>query len=143
MPRPWQNPAYEQTATAPLIVLAQRRPPQQVVERHILLIRQTVHDHAEQVLKDPAFDALTAVLADAEKAGHDPKQLLQQAADQRALADARRPAQVLTWRIERLGQRHAPGPQAATARSTTQRPAAAAPASTPTPAPQPPPARRR
>ncbi|MFE9368176.1 relaxase/mobilization nuclease domain-containing protein [Streptomyces sp. NPDC006711] len=135
--------AYEQTAATPLAVRAQRRPPQQTVERHILLIRQTVHDHAEQVLEDPAFDALTAVLADAEKAGHDPKQLFQQATDQRALDDARRPAQVLTWRIERLGQRHAPGPQAAKARNTTQRPAASAPASTPTPAPQPPPARRR
>ncbi|MEU3499222.1 mobilization protein [Streptomyces hundungensis] len=118
--------AYEQTAAAPLIVLAQRQPPQQVVERHILLIRQTVHAHAEQVLEDPAFDALTAVLADAEKAGHDPKQLLRQAADQRALADARQPARVLTWRIERLAARPAPSARAraAQARSTAQHPSA-------------------
>ncbi|WP_328311594.1 relaxase/mobilization nuclease domain-containing protein [Streptomyces sp. NBC_00442] len=118
--------AYEQTATAPLIVLAQRRPPQPVVERHILLIRQTVRDYAEQVLEDPAVDALTAVLADAEKAGHNPEQLLRQAADQRALADARQPARVLTWRIERLAARPAPSARAraAQARSTAQRPSA-------------------
>ncbi|MBD0746169.1 relaxase/mobilization nuclease domain-containing protein [Streptomyces sp. CBMA152] len=135
--------AYEQAAAAPLVALAQRRPPQQVVERHILLIRQAVPDHAEQVLADPAFDALAAVLANAEKTGHDPKQLLQQAADQRALDDAHSPARTLAWRIRRLSERHAPGPRAevARARSVAQRravsgqPAAAAP--------QPPSARRR
>ncbi|MDI3420399.1 relaxase/mobilization nuclease domain-containing protein [Streptomyces luteolus] len=109
--------AYEQTAVAPLTVLAQRRPPQQMVERHIVLIRQTVPDHAEQVLEDSNFDALAAVLAHAEKAGHDPKQLLQQAADQRALDDARRPARVLTWRVERLAARPAPSAQARAAQS--------------------------
>lgn len=105
--------AYEQTAAAPLAVLAQRRPPQQVVERHILLICEAVPEHAEQVLEDPAFDALAAVLAHAERAGHDPKQLLQQATDQRALDDAHRPARVLTWRVERLSARTTPSVHAA------------------------------
>lgn len=139
--------AYEQATAAPLIVLAQRRPPQQVVERYILLVRQNVHDNAEQVLEDPAFDALAAVLADAENAGHDPEQLLQQAADQRALDDAHRPARVLVWRIERLSARPAPSARAraAQARSTAQRPSAPVQAPTAAPAspPQPPPARRR
>ncbi|MFF4673588.1 relaxase/mobilization nuclease domain-containing protein [Streptomyces sp. NPDC001279] len=139
--------AYEQTAVAPLTVLAQRRPPTQVVGRHILLIRQTVPDHAEQVLEDPAFDALAAVLADAEKAGHDPKQLLQQAADQRALDDARRPARVLTWRVERLSTRTAPSARAraAQAHSPARRPSTPvqSPPAAPTAQPQPPQARRR
>ncbi len=39
---------------------------------------------AEQVIEDPAFAALTAALAEAEAAGHDPERLLQQVADQRA-----------------------------------------------------------
>ncbi|MFB7419391.1 relaxase/mobilization nuclease domain-containing protein [Streptomyces sp. NPDC056210] len=139
--------AYEQAAVAPLTVLAQRRPPQQVVERHILLIRQTVFDHAEQVLEDPAFDALAAVLADAEKAGHDPKQLLQQAADQRALDDARRPARVLTWRVERLSTRSVPSARAraAQAQSAARRPNTPVPSPLTAPAtpPQRPQARRR
>ncbi|MFG2718870.1 relaxase/mobilization nuclease domain-containing protein [Streptomyces sp. NPDC048416] len=118
--------AYEQAAAEPLATLAQRRPPQQVVERHILLIRQAVPDHAEQVLQDPAFDALAAALANAEKTGHDPNQLLRKAADQRALDDARHPARVLTWRVERLAARPAPSARAraAQAQSTAQRPSA-------------------
>ncbi|UFQ17113.1 MULTISPECIES: relaxase/mobilization nuclease domain-containing protein [Streptomyces] len=139
--------AYEQTAIAPLTVLAQRRPPTQVVERHMLLIRQTMPDHAEQVLEDPAFDALAAVLADAEKAGHDPKQLLQQAADQRALDDARRPARVLTWRVERLSTRSAPSAhaRAAQAQSAARRSSTLvqSPPAAPAAQPQSPQARRR
>lgn len=139
--------AYEQTAIAPLTVLVQRRPPQQVVERHILFVRQTVPDHAEQILQDPTFDALAAVLADAEKAGHDPTQLLQQAADQRALDDARRPARVLTWRGERLSTRSAPSARAraAQAQSPARRTSTAvqSPSAAPASPPQPPQARRR
>ncbi|GGU77453.1 hypothetical protein FHX79_112645 [Streptomyces cavourensis] len=139
--------AYEQTAIAPLTVLVQRRPPQQVVERHILFVRQTVPDHAEQILQDPTFDALAAVLADAEKAGHDPTQLLQQAADQRALDDARRPARVLTWRVERLSTRSAPSARAraAQAQSPARRTSTAvqSPSAAPASPPQPPQARRR
>ncbi|SOR81194.1 hypothetical protein SCNRRL3882_4646 [Streptomyces chartreusis NRRL 3882] len=66
--------AYDQAAAAPLAVLAQRRP--LTVERHIRQIRRAVPDHAEQVIEDSAFGALTAVLAEAEAVGHDPEQLL-------------------------------------------------------------------
>ncbi|MFD7482522.1 relaxase/mobilization nuclease domain-containing protein [Streptomyces mirabilis] len=114
--------AYDQAAATPLTALAQRRPPQQTVDRHIRHLRQAAPEHAEQIIEDPAFDALTAALAEAETAGHDPEQLLQQAADQRALDDARRPARVLTWRIQRLSARRAPSTRAraAQARSTTR-----------------------
>ncbi|MCH0557669.1 relaxase/mobilization nuclease domain-containing protein [Streptomyces sp. MUM 16J] len=145
--------AYEQAAAAPLAALAQHRPPQQAVDRHIREISRAVPDHVEQVIEDPAFDALTAALAEAEAAGHDPEQLLQQAADQRALDDARRPARVLTWRVERLSARPAPSAQARAAQahspawadSAAQRPNPPAHEAAAAPAPQPPPpqARRR
>ncbi|MFB7499417.1 relaxase/mobilization nuclease domain-containing protein [Streptomyces sp. NPDC056161] len=143
--------AYDQTAAAPLAALAQHRPPQQAMDRHIRHLHQAVPEHAEQIIEDPAFNALTAALAEAETAGHNPEQLLQQAADQRTLDDARRPAQVLTWRIQRLSARQAPSERAraAQARSTVraespaQRPSAPAHEAAAVPAPQPPRARRR
>ncbi|MER6010119.1 relaxase/mobilization nuclease domain-containing protein [Streptomyces bluensis] len=143
--------AYEQAAAAPLAALAQRRPPQQTVDRHIRQIRQAVPNHAEQVIEDAAFDALTAALAEAEAADHDPEQLLIQAANQRSLDDAHRPARVLTWRIQRLSERPAPSAQAraAEARSAAWADSAARGPNTPVhqaaaaPTPQPPQARRR
>ncbi|QEU93359.1 relaxase/mobilization nuclease domain-containing protein [Streptomyces kanamyceticus] len=139
--------AYDQAVVAPLAVLAQHRPPRQVVERQILIIRQAVPAHAEQVLEDPAFSALAAVLADAERAGHDPEQLLQQAADQRVLDGARRPARVLTWRIERLSARPAPSAsaRAAQAQVAAQRtgPLVQSPLANLIAQPQPPQTRRR
>ncbi|WP_405972797.1 mobilization protein [Streptomyces sp. NBC_00988] len=131
--------AYDQAAAVPLAALAQRRPPQQTVDRHIYHLHQAVPDHAEQVVEDPAFGALTAVLAEAEAAGHDPQQLLQQAADQRALDDADSLARVLTWRIQRLSARSAPSPRAraAQARSTAaQHTGASAPMTAVAPVPQ-------
>jgi hypothetical protein len=112
--------AYDQAAAAPLAALAQRRPSQPATERHAQRIRQTIPTHAEQILMDPAWPALATTLTDAETADHDPTQLLHQAADQRALEDARSPAQVLTWRLQRLTQRRPLSPQAraAQARST-------------------------
>jgi hypothetical protein len=109
--------AYEQAAAAPLAALAQRRPPQQTVDRHIHYLRRAVPDHAEQITEDPAFDALTTVLAEAEAAGHNPERLLQQAADQRTLDDARSPARTLAWRIERLSARPAPSARARAAQA--------------------------
>ncbi len=143
--------AYDQAAAAPLAALAQRRPPQQTVERHIRQIRRAVPDHAEQVIEDSAFGALTAILAEAEAVGHDPEQLLQHAADQRTLDDARRPARVLTWRIQRLGARPAPSAQARAAQAqspawadcSAQRPNTPVHHAAAAPAPQPPQARRR
>ncbi|MEU6183848.1 relaxase/mobilization nuclease domain-containing protein [Streptomyces coeruleorubidus] len=143
--------AYDQAAAEPLAALAQRQPPQQAVEQQIRRLRQVVPEHAEQVIEDPAFAALTTALAEAEAAGHDPERLLQQVADQRALKDARRPARVLTWRIQRLSARPAPSAQtrAAQAHSPAWADSAARRSDAPdhtaaaSPAPQPPQARRR
>ena len=135
--------AYDQTAAAPLTALTHRTPAQPVVDRHAQRIRQTLPAHAEQILNDPHWPALATTLTDAETAGHDPTQLLQQAADQRALTDARSPAQVLTWRLQRLAARPAPSPRARAAqarsiiatRRTPPAPAAQRPVHQPEPAP--------
>ncbi|MFE9256139.1 relaxase/mobilization nuclease domain-containing protein [Streptomyces sp. NPDC006879] len=142
--------AYAQVAVPVLDDLARRTPGIRTKHRYARHLQQAAPDHAARILKDPAWDALATVLADAETAGHNPTTLLDQALGQRTLDDARNPARALTWRIHRLGQRHAPGPraQAAMARSTTRRPSAqihpptATPA-TPAAAPQQPHVRRR
>ncbi|ELS54871.1 relaxase/mobilization nuclease domain-containing protein [Streptomyces viridochromogenes] len=127
--------AYEHAAAQPLAALAQRKPPTHIVEHHAQHIRTVLPDHAERILDDPAWPALAAALTQAETAGHDPRQLLQIAARQRALDDARSTARTLTWRIQRLGERHIPGPRA---QAPNAQHAAVHPA-----APQQPQARRR
>ncbi|MBT3165618.1 mobilization protein [Streptomyces sp. Vc74B-19] len=112
--------AYDEAAGAPLTALIQHRPSQQAVNRYMRHIRRALPEHAEQVLSDPAVDALTAALAEAEALGHDPERLLKQAVDQRALNDARSPARTLTWRTQRLIARPAPSDRAEQDRSTVQ-----------------------
>ncbi|MET7712315.1 relaxase/mobilization nuclease domain-containing protein [Streptomyces sp. NPDC005407] len=114
--------AYQQAAAAPLTALAQRKPPARTVERHAQQIRAIVPDYAEQVLDDPAWPALAAALTDAEAAGHDTQSLLEHATRQRALDDARSAARTLTWRIQRLSQRHAPSAQARRAEASRAAP---------------------
>ncbi|MFI1534523.1 relaxase/mobilization nuclease domain-containing protein [Streptomyces anandii] len=116
--------AYEEAAVAPLAALTRRRPPQQAVERHIRYVRQAVPGHAEQVVEDPAFEVLTAALAEAEAVGHDPERLLRQAASHRALDDARSPARTLAWRMQRLSARGAPGAQTRNSATTGSTPPA-------------------
>ncbi|MFF2411527.1 hypothetical protein [Streptomyces sp. NPDC058092] len=137
--------AYAQVAEPVLTGLAQRASSLQMKNRFAHHLQRAVPEYAERILNDPAWDALTAVLAEAEAAGHNATTVLVQALGQRTLDDAHSPARALTWRIRRLGDRHAPGPraQATRARSTTQRAAAPIhPAAAPPP-PQAPPARRR
>ncbi len=79
-----------------------------MIERFVALVRETVPAHAQQILDDPAWDAL----ATAGTGGHQPPTLLRQAADQRTLDEARSLARTLTWRIHRLAQRPAPSARA-------------------------------
>ncbi|WP_210593644.1 mobilization protein [Streptomyces sp. GESEQ-35] len=119
--------AYGQIAEPVLAGLAQRAPSLQMKQRFARHLQQAVPEHAERILDDPAWDALTTVLAEAEAAGHNAASVLDQALGQRPLDDAHSPARALTWRIRRLGERHAPSPraQAAKARSAAQRHGAA------------------
>ncbi|MFF4605756.1 relaxase/mobilization nuclease domain-containing protein [Streptomyces sp. NPDC001339] len=137
--------AYGRAAPAPLARLAERKPPADVTRRYVEHLRKAVPAYAEQILDEAAWGALAAVLADAQGKGHDPATLLRQAAGQRPLDDARSPAEVLTWRIQRLGERHAPSPRAraAQARSAVQRPVPTVHPAAAVPAPKASPARRR
>nr|WP_240969229.1 mobilization protein [Streptomyces sp. HNM0575] len=94
--------AYDRAAPVQLEALVKRKPPARAVRQHIRQIHACLPDYAERILGDPAWEALAAALTNAEMSGHDPERLIQQAADQRALSDARSPAQVLTWRVHRL-----------------------------------------
>ncbi|MFF7338804.1 relaxase/mobilization nuclease domain-containing protein [Streptomyces sp. NPDC008163] len=109
--------ACAQAAEPVVAGLAQRAPSLQMKQRFARHLQQAVPDRAERILGDPAWDALTAVLAEAEAAGHNADALLNQALDQRTLDDARSPARALTWRVRRLGERHAPSPRAQAARA--------------------------
>lgn len=137
--------AYAQIAGPVLDSLAHRAPTLHTKHRFAQHLQQAVPEYAGRILEDSAWDALAAVLADAEKAGHNVATVLDNAASQRTLDDARSPARALTWRIQRLGQRHVPSAraQAAKARSTTQPPTAPVHTAATAPAPQPPQARRR
>ncbi|MGW3174352.1 relaxase/mobilization nuclease domain-containing protein [Streptomyces sp. NPDC001153] len=115
--------AYRQAAAEPLAALAQRQPPARTIERHAQRVLVMLPDHAQQILDDPAWPALAAALTEAENAGHDPEQLLQHTARQRALDDARSTASTLTWRIQRLAARQAPSARARTAQADTSAPA--------------------
>lgn len=111
--------AYAQIATPVLDSLARHAPTLQTKHRLAQYVHKAVPAYAQRILDDAAWDALAAVLAEAEKAGHNAATVLDQAVSQRTLDDARNPARALTWRIQRLGQRHAPGPRA---QATVQQP---------------------
>ncbi|MER7771555.1 relaxase/mobilization nuclease domain-containing protein [Kitasatospora sp. NPDC096140] len=96
--------AYQQAAATPMRTLREigRTLPDGERRRHDNTIRTVLGDTATP--KGPASedDALAAVLAEAEKAGHDPKALLEKAVDRRELETARNTADVIVWRIRRL-----------------------------------------
>ena len=128
--------AYDHAAATPLADLASHSPPPHAQDRHAARLREALPQHADHVLASPDWNALAAVLNQAEIAGHDAALLLQRVADQRALDDAHSPAKVLVWRIRRLSQHPAASPRAkaAQARSTAH-----APRQTPPPLPTRPP----
>lgn len=109
--------AYAQIADPVLVGLASRKPSPRTKRRYAHHLKQIVPEHAERTLSDPAWDALATVLAEAETAGHTAATVLDLALSQRTLDDARSPARALTWRIRRLGERHAPSPRAQAANS--------------------------
>ncbi|MEU3514449.1 mobilization protein [Streptomyces sp. NPDC006654] len=117
--------AYALVAEPVLTGLARRSPGLQTRRCFAHHLREAIPEHAERILDDPAWDALATVLAEAEAAGHNAATVIDQALGERALDDARSPARALTWRVRRLGERHAPGPraEAVKARTGTPRPA--------------------
>ncbi len=104
-------------AFAPTLTELAARPPREQARRVLANdVRAAVPDHAEQILTDPAWPALATILADAEARGHQPHQLLDEAAAQRELTTTRQPARVLITRIQHTGRNPAPNRRAEAAR---------------------------
>lgn len=92
-------------ALAPTLADLERRLPREQARRVLARdVRAAVPDHAERILADENWPALATVLADAEAGGHKPQQLLKEAAEQRELDTAHRPARVLITRIQHTGR---------------------------------------
>ncbi|MGA5128231.1 relaxase/mobilization nuclease domain-containing protein [Streptomyces olivoreticuli] len=91
--------AYGQAAQPVLAELTRHTPRAEIVRRYEADVRRALPEHAERILADPAWPALTTTLARAETAGHQPHEVLAEAAAQRELHTAQFPAEVLTWRI--------------------------------------------
>ncbi|MFE5257664.1 relaxase/mobilization nuclease domain-containing protein [Streptomyces coelicoflavus] len=108
--------AADHALTPVLDSLATRQPSEQAGRTLVLDIRAAIPDHADRILADPAWPALATVLADAEAGGHNPHQILKEAAAQRELTTARQPARVLITRIQHTSRNPAPNPRAEAAR---------------------------
>ncbi|MFD5776951.1 relaxase/mobilization nuclease domain-containing protein [Streptomyces fungicidicus] len=90
---------YQQAAAPVLADLARRAPRAVTARRFEQDVRAALPDHADGILADPTWSALTTTLAHAETAGHNPRRLLAEVGTQRELDSAERPAEVLNWRI--------------------------------------------
>ncbi|WP_024756580.1 relaxase/mobilization nuclease domain-containing protein [Streptomyces exfoliatus] len=111
--------AADRALTPVVDSLATRRPNDQARRTLAHDVRAAVPNHADRILTDPAWPALATVLADAEAGGHNPHQLLKEAAAQRELTTARQPTRVLITRIQHTSRNPAPNPRAEAARSRT------------------------
>ncbi|MFD9278510.1 relaxase/mobilization nuclease domain-containing protein [Streptomyces mirabilis] len=132
---------YQEAAAPVLADLTRRAPRAATISRFEQDLRAALPDHADRILADPAWPALTTTLARAETAGHNPRRLLAEVAAQRELDTAGQPAEVLNWRITVQPNRRA---QAARRRSTrTATPFTPTPAPTPATMNEPPMERRR
>lgn len=126
-------------ALAPtLTALEARRPGEGTRSTLANDVRAAVPEHAARILTDPGWPALATVLADAEASGHEPHQLLKEAAARRELTTARQPARVLITRIQHTARNPAPNRRAeaarlrsAAARGAGQQPFVAHPPTTP------------
>ncbi|MEH0549651.1 relaxase/mobilization nuclease domain-containing protein [Streptomyces sp. B21-101] len=106
---------YQQAAPLVLADLARRAPRAATARRFEQDVRAALPDHADRILTDPAWAALTTTLAHTETAGHNPRRLLAEMGAQWELDSAERPAEVLNWRITAQPNRRT---QAARRRST-------------------------
>ncbi|MFB8141274.1 relaxase/mobilization nuclease domain-containing protein [Streptomyces parvus] len=118
--------AYGRAAATPMQALRDqgRALPQSERRIHEATIRAALPEAALRAESSSTkTDALTATLAQAERAGHDPKALLQQAIDMRELETAEDVSDVLVWRLRRLAQLPAhPGEAASRPKADTSRP---------------------
>ncbi|MGW4215481.1 relaxase/mobilization nuclease domain-containing protein [Streptomyces bacillaris] len=107
---------YQQAAAPVLADLTHRAPRATTARRFEQDVRTALPNHADRILTDPTWTALTTTLAHAETAGHNPRRLLAEVGTQRELDSAEHPAEVLNWRITAQPNRRM---QAARMRSAT------------------------
>lgn len=86
---------YQQAATPVLADLTRRAPRAATARRFEQDVREALPNHADRILADPTWTALTTTLARAETAGHNPRRLLAEVGTQRELDSAEHPAEVL------------------------------------------------
>jgi hypothetical protein len=108
--------AYDQAVAPHLATLARRQPNVDVRATLAHDLRAAIPEHAARILADPDWPALATVLADAEAGGHQPARVLKEAAEQRELHTARKPARVLIARIQHTTRNPAPNLRAEAAR---------------------------
>lgn len=110
--------AYQQVAAPVLADLTRRAPRAETAHRFEQDIRAALPDHADRIMADPSWPALTTTLARADTEGHNASRLLADVGTQRELDSAEHPAEVLNWQITAQPNKRA---QAARGRSTTER----------------------
>ncbi|MEV7118254.1 relaxase/mobilization nuclease domain-containing protein [Kitasatospora griseola] len=91
--------AYRQAAEPVITDLTRRTPTPKTTDRYAAQVHAAVPDHAERILADPSWPALATALAQAETSGQPPHRALAEAARERELTTADRPAEVLLWRL--------------------------------------------
>ncbi|MEU9155415.1 relaxase/mobilization nuclease domain-containing protein [Streptomyces sp. NPDC048417] len=98
--------AYRSAAAAPMNAMREqgRRLPGPVREGYAGTLETVLPEHADCLRREPGWDALVATLDQAERAGHDPDALLQQAIEWRELDTADSVTDVLVWRVRRIGK---------------------------------------
>ncbi|MFG2918342.1 relaxase/mobilization nuclease domain-containing protein [Kitasatospora sp. NPDC048298] len=126
--------AYRQAAATPMRTMREhgRALPESERRRHDTTIRSVLDDAGTPTGPGRAHDALAAVLAEAEQAGHDPKALLEKAIERRELETARNTTDVLVWRLRRLADlpSHPEHPRTRMAAGTRSRTGSAQPHTT-------------
>ncbi|MCZ1009873.1 relaxase/mobilization nuclease domain-containing protein [Streptomyces lydicus] len=97
--------AYQATAASPLAAMRAygQHLPAQSRRQHAATVRTALPHLAERLRAEPGWDALAAVLDQAERVGHDTAALLAKAAAQRELDSAESISEVLVWRLQHLG----------------------------------------
>lgn len=102
--------AYQATAAGPLATLRAHGEhlPAPNRRRHTATVHAALPHLADRLQAEPGWDGLTAVLDQAEHAGHDTVTLLAKAAAQRELDSADSASDVLVWRLHHLGYVTAP-----------------------------------
>ncbi|MEU6017754.1 mobilization protein [Streptomyces sp. NPDC047515] len=98
--------AYQTASATPMKAMREqgRRLPAPVRDRYADTVEAALPGQSDHVLREPGWDALAATLAQAERVGHDPDALLQQAIEWRELETADNVTDVLVWRLRRMGK---------------------------------------